>query len=256
MKTIKLFALLLASLSFAVPGLSHAAGGSACGGLGDCLEANIDPSNKNSLQRGAKLYVNYCLGCHAMAFQRYNRIGQDLGMSDKLVEDNLMFTSNKVGSTMDIAMPKLAARKWFGQTPPDLSVMAREKGVDYLYSFLKTFYVDRSKPTGVNNVAFPATSMPWMMWDLQGWQKPVMEDHADSSGESHQVAVGVEPLTEGSMSPEAFDQALLDLVNFMNYSAEPIRAKRQSMGIWVIAFLLLLFVFSYFLKREYWKDIH
>jgi len=249
------FALLLVTPALPMS-TATAAGGGACGAIGDCLEANIDPSNNASLQRGAKWYVNYCLGCHALAFQRYNRVAKDLGMDNQLVEEHLMFTTNKVGNTMDIAMPKRPAKDWFGQTPPDLSVVAREKGVNYLYTFLKTFYVDRSKTTGVNNIAFKDTSMPWMLWSEQGWQKPTTESLMGEDGEAHDVVVGVEPLTEGKMSPEEFDQLLLDLVNFLHYTGEPIKRTRIAMGIWVIAFLLLFFVLSYFLKREYWKDVH
>lgn len=228
----------------------------AAGGSDLALEkADIDAGNQASLQRGARLYVNYCLGCHGLKYQRYNRMGDDLGMDDELVKDNLMFTTNKVASTMDIAMPEREAQKWFGQTPPDLSLIAREKGIDYLYTYLTTFYVDTSKETGVNNYAFPNASMPWVMWKLEGWKKPIYKE-VDDHGHKVSKIVGYEQLTEGDMSPEEFKAAMLDLTNFLHYVGEPIKQTRIAMGLKVMAYLLLLFILSIFLKREFWKDVH
>ena len=238
--------------------LSLSAMGSAVAAGGGNIEldkADIDPSNKNSLQRGARLYVNYCLGCHGLKFQRYNRMADDLGMDDALVAENLMFTTNKVAETMDIAMPEREAQKWFGQTPPDLSLIAREKGIDYIYSYLTTFYVDESKETGVNNRVFPNASMPWVMWKLEGWKKPVYKEVEDH-GETVTKLVGYEQLTEGELSPEEFKSAMLDLTNFLHYVGEPIKHTRIAIGLKVLAYLLLLFILSIFLKRGFWKDVH
>jgi ubiquinol-cytochrome c reductase cytochrome c1 subunit len=218
-------------------------------------DANIDADNKASLQRGARLYANYCLGCHGLKFQRYNRMGDDLGMDDELVKEHLMFTTNKVAETMDIAMPEREAATWFGQTPPDLSLITREKGIDYLYTYLTTFYVDESKETGVNNYAFPNASMPWVMWKLEGWKKPIYKE-VDDHGKTVTKIVGYEQITEGEMSPEEFKSAMLDLTNFLHYVGEPIKQERVAIGLKVIAYLLLLFILSIFLKREFWKDVH
>lgn len=238
-------------LSLSTMGSAIAAGG----GNIELDNADIDPNNKNSLQRGARLYVNYCLGCHGLKFQRYNRMADDLGMDDALVAENLMFTTNKVAETMDIAMPEREAQKWFGQTPPDLSLIAREKGIDYIYSYLTTFYVDESKETGVNNRVFPNASMPWVMWKLEGWKKPVYKEVEDH-GETVTKLVGYEQLTEGELSPEEFKSAMLDLTNFLHYVGEPIKQTRIAIGLKVLAYLLLLFILSIFLKREFWKDVH
>lgn len=221
----------------------------------EMADADIDPSNQASLQRGARLYSNYCLGCHGLKFQRYNRMAKDLGMDKDLVAENLMFTTNKVAETMDIAMPEREAQKWFGQTPPDLSLIAREKGIDYIYTYLTTFYVDESKETGVNNVAFPNASMPWVMWKLEGWKKPIYKDVEDHGKTVHKL-VGYEHITEGELTPEEFDTAMLDLTNFLHYVGEPIKQERVSIGLKVMAYLLLLFILSIFLKREFWKDVH
>lgn len=238
-------------LSLSAMGPAIAAGG----GNIKLDKADIDPNNKNSLQRGARLYVNYCLGCHGLKYQRYNRMADDLGMDDALVAENLMFTTNKVAETMDIAMPEREAQKWFGQTPPDLSLIAREKGIDYIYSYLTTFYVDESKETGVNNRVFPNASMPWVMWKLEGWKKPVYKEVEDH-GETVTKLVGYEQLTEGELSPEEFKLAMLDLTNFLHYVGEPIKQTRIAIGLKVLAYLLLLFILSIFLKREFWKDVH
>lgn len=238
-------------LSTSVVTGAFAAGGSDI----PMADANIDADNKASLQRGARLYANYCLGCHGLKFQRYNRMGDDLGMDDELVKEHLMFTTNKVAETMDIAMPEREAATWFGQTPPDLSLITREKGIDYLYTYLTTFYVDESKETGVNNYAFPNASMPWVMWKLEGWKKPIYKE-VDDHGKTVTKIVGYEQITEGEMSPEEFKSAMLDLTNFLHYVGEPIKQQRVSIGLKVIAYLLLLFILSIFLKREFWKDVH
>lgn len=257
MKFVKAFSgLMLAAASSAV----LAAGGSAI----PLDSANIDPDNNASLQRGAALYVNYCLGCHSLKFQRYNRMGNDLGMDDDLVKENLAFTTDKVGETMTIAMPSRPAAKWFGQTPPDLSLIAREKGVDYLYTYLTTFYVDKSKGTGFNNYAFPSVGMPWVMWKMEGLKEPVYGERdktVQSEDGSTRVVkekyiTGYNQLTEGDLSPEEFKGAMRDLTNFLHYVGEPGKKDRMSLGMKVIAYLLLLFVLAYFLKKEFWKDVH
>jgi ubiquinol-cytochrome c reductase cytochrome c1 subunit len=234
----------------AYSGLALAAGG------GYPLDtAPIDLNNKASLQRGAKLFVNYCMGCHSANYQRYNRFGRDAGLTDEQIVDNLIFTGVKVGDTMRIGMSQSDGNKWFGAAPPDLSVIARSRGEDYLYTYLRTFYVDDSRPWGVNNAVFPSVGMPHVLWELQGWQTPIMEMHVEGD-EEKEVITGFEITQPGTMSPPEFDAAMADLVNFLSYVGEPIQLERKRIGIWVLLFLVLAFGVFYLLKKEYWKDIH
>lgn len=231
--------------------------GIAAGGEGYPLQvAPIDLHNKASLQKGARLFVNYCMGCHSLEHQRYNRMARDIGLTDEQVKSNLIFTGAKVGELMKNAMPKSDAKQWFGVAPPDLTLMARSRGVDYLYTYLQTFYLDPTRPFGVNNVVFPNAGMPHVLWELQGLQKPVYEVHKDKAGHETKALKGFELVQPGSMSPPEFKEAMVDLVNFLAYVGEPIQLKRQSLGIWVVLFLLLASVVFYLLKKEYWKDVH
>ncbi|MCP5419238.1 MAG: cytochrome c1 [Gammaproteobacteria bacterium] len=241
---------LLMTLFLSVPCLAYAAGG------GYHLDhAPIDVTDKNSLQRGAKLFVNYCMGCHSAQFERYNRLARDLGLPEKLVQENLILTAGtKIGDTMKIAMPTNQAKEWFGAAPPDLSVIARARGTDYLYTYLRTFYLDDSRPWGVNNAAFPSVGMPHVLWQLQGWQKPIYE--TDPHDANRQVITGFELVQPGSMTVPEFDRAAADLVNFLSYVAEPIQLERKRVGIWVLLYLVLCFAVFYPLKKEYWKDVH
>lgn len=213
--------------------------------------ADIDLSDKASLQRGAKLFVNYCLSCHSAAYQRYNRMGRDIGLSDAQVKDNLMLAGDKVGENMTIAMQTADAKRWFGAPPPDLSVIARARGVDYIYNYLKGFYIDEKRPFGVNNVVFPSVGMPHVLWELEGMKKAIVE--VDQAGNEKRVFEMIKP---GIMTDAEFDQAARDLTNFLTYTAEPVKLERQRLGIWVLLFLAIFFVFAYALKREYWKDVH
>jgi len=218
--------------------------------------ANIDPTNKDSLQRGAKTFVNYCMGCHSAKYQRYNRLARDLGISEEDVMENLMFTGEKTGDQMDIAMTGAMGKKWFGAAPPDLTLVARVRGVDWLYSYLRTFYQDDSRPFGVNNQVFSNVGMPNVLWQLQGVQKPVYKTETDDEGHEHQILEGLEIVEAGTQSAEEFDRTVRDLVNFLAYMGEPVKLERQSLGIKVLLFLLLFFVVAYLLKKEYWKDVH
>ncbi|MFZ1494079.1 MAG: cytochrome c1 [Candidatus Competibacter denitrificans] len=231
--------------------------GVAAGGAGYPLQvAPIDLHNKASLQKGARLFVNYCMGCHSLEHQRYNRMARDIGLTDEQVKSNLIFTGAKVGELMKNAMPKSDAKQWFGVAPPDLTLMARSRGVDYLYTYLQTFYLDPTRPFGVNNVVFPNAGMPHVLWELQGLQKPVYEVHKDKAGNETKTLKGFELVQPGSMSPPEFKEAMVDLVNFLAYVGEPIQLQRQSLGIWVVLFLFLASVVFYLLKKEYWKDVH
>lgn len=244
--------IIIALAFLALPGLCLAAGG---GGY-PLEKAPIDLHNKTSLQKGAKLFVNYCMGCHSLEHQRYNRLARDIGLTDDQVKENLIFTGAKVGDTMKNAMPKGEAKNWFGVTPPDLTLIARSRGEDYLYTYLLTFYEDPTRPFGVNNAAFPNAGMPHVLWELQGMQKAVFEKHKDAEGSEVKTLKGFEMSREGSMSPPEFKEAMTDLVNFLAYVGEPVQLERQRLGIWVLLFLGLLFVVFYLLKKEYWKDVH
>ena len=206
------------------------------------MQANVDIANTVSLQNGAKLFINYCVSCHSAEYMRYNRMAKDLGLSDDMVKKNLMFASDKIGDTMTVAMRPDDAEQWFGVRPPDLSVIARSKGVDYLYSFLNGFYVDPSRPTGVNNHYYPNTAMPHVLWELQGLQ----DKHGDADKTS----------SDGEMTSVQYQQATRDLVAFLDYVGEPAKLVRYKIGFWVIAFLLVLFLVACMVKKEYWKDIH
>jgi ubiquinol-cytochrome c reductase cytochrome c1 subunit len=218
--------------------------------------APIDLHNQASLQRGAKLFVNYCMGCHSAEYQRYNRMARDIGLTDEQVKENMIFTGAKVGDTMKNAMSKADAKKWFGAAPPDLTVIARSRGVDYLYTYLKTFYLDANRPWGVNNAVFPLVGMPHVLWELQGLQTPVYATHKDAEGHETKVIKGFELVKAGSMSPPEYNAAMGDLVNFLAYMGEPIQVERKRIGVWVLAFLAIALGVFYPLKKEYWKDVH
>ncbi len=235
----------LIALLFA-PMLAMASGGSA----------HIDKwpgsvSDKAALQSGAKLFVNYCLNCHGASFLRYKNL-MELGLSEQQVKDNLMFTSDKIGSLMGVAARSDVQKQWFGAMPPDLTIVARARGeagnagagADWLYTYLRSFYRDANRPTGWNNVVFENVGMPNPLWQLQGQQVLNHETHK------------LDLVAPGQMSPAEFDKAVSDLVGFMVWMGEPQQEFRRTLGFGVIAFLLLLFVLAYALKKEYWKDIH
>ena len=224
---------------------------------GHALEhAQTDITNTASLQRGARNFVNYCLGCHSAKYVRYNRLGKDLGLSDAQMIENLMFTGERPHDTMKITMQAADAERWFGRTPPDLSLIARARGTDYIYTFLKSFYVDPSRPNGTNNLVLPMTAMPHVLWELQGYQQAVYDGKSDAENNAvHKEFKGFELVQKGKMSPEDFDQFVRDTVNFLDYIGEPMQLERRNLGLRVLAFLFVFFLFAYFLKKEYWKDV-
>lgn len=218
--------------------------------------ANNNVANTASLQRGARNFVNYCMGCHSARYVRYNRLGADLDLSEAQIIDNLMFTGERPHDTMTVAMPPEDAKRWFGTAPPDLSLMARARGTDYIYAFLKSFYLDSSRPTGVNNLVLPGTAMPHVLWELQGYQKAVYDGESDAEHSTvHKKFKEFELAQEGSLSPEEFDRFVRDTVNFLDYIGEPMQLERRNLGLKVLGFLLVFFLFAYFLKKEYWKDV-
>jgi ubiquinol-cytochrome c reductase cytochrome c1 subunit len=219
-------------------------------------EAHNDLGNQASLQRGAKYFVNYCLGCHSARYVRYSRVGQDLDIDTHLLTTNLMFTADKPQQTMEIAMPPADAKRWFGRNPPDLSLAARSRGPDWIFTYLTSFYLDESRPWGVNNLALPNAVMPHVLWELQGTQRAVFREEKDAQGHTHSVFERLEPATRGRLSPEQYDEVVRDIVNFLDYVGEPVQLERRSLGLRVLAYLGLLFVLAYALKKEFWKDVH
>ena len=237
------------------------------------LTAHTNRLDDESLQRGARNFVNYCLTCHTAKYMRYNRL-TDLGLSDAQIADNLMFASDKIGQTMDVAMTPAQGKAWFGNPPPDLSVEARIRGKDWLYSYLLGFYRDDASATGWNNLVFPNVGMPNVLWELQGQNKLVKtayEDHEKATGaeiavkglstlepeKDGKIAVlSLAPEQPGTMTRVQYEAFVTDLVNYMDYMAEPIRNTRIHLGLLVLLFLGVFFVFAYALKREYWKDLH
>ncbi|MBT8445137.1 MAG: cytochrome c1 [Gammaproteobacteria bacterium] len=240
-------ALIVALILSPVP--SFAAGGSA-----PLLKAENDVSNTSSLQRGARNFVNYCMGCHSAQYVRYNRLAADLQISEDQLVNNLMFAGGKPHDRMEIAMPSADAERWFGVAPPDLSLIARSRGTDYLFTFLKGFYVDESRPTGVNNIVLENAAMPNVLWQLQGSQRALFSDE-EHDGVVTRVFEGFEQIEPGAMSPKEFDQFVRDLVNFLEYIGEPVQMQRRQLGIWVLTFLLVFGLFAWALKQEIWKDI-
>jgi ubiquinol-cytochrome c reductase cytochrome c1 subunit len=216
--------------------------------------ANADVSNLASLQRGARNFVNYCLGCHSAKYMRYSQLAADLALTEDELQQNLMFTGERIYDTMDTAMPAERAREWFGNAPPDLSLIVRSRGSDYVYTFLRSFYADPSRPTGVNNAVLPGTAMPHVLAGLQGLQQGRQEKTTGEDGKVSEHLV-LAPGTPGELPAAAYDSFVRDTVAFLEYVAEPHKAKRLSLGVWVILFLLMFTAFSWFLYKEYWKDV-
>ncbi len=215
--------------------------------------AGTNVHDQASLQRGAKLFFNYCVGCHSLKYMRYERIAGDLGLSEQDVMQNLNFTGAKFGEPVVSHMPEASAAKWFGKAPPDLSLEVRAKGADWVNAYLNSFYLDPSRPVGWNNTVFPNASMPFPMWELQGLQVAEMKP----------VEAGQDPVVEklvlsqpGKMTPAQFQQATRDLTSFLEYASEPAALQRHHYGIWVLLFLAFFTLLAAMLKKEYWKDVH
>jgi len=213
----------------------------------------------SALQNGAKIFVNYCLNCHAAAYMRFNRL-KDIGLTEKQIKDNLLFTTDKVGDTMKINMDAKQGKDWFGGNPPDLTLIARSRsgsggtGADYIYTYLRTYYRDDSKATGWNNLAYPNVGMPHVLWELQGQRRPMFED-VEQHGHTTQALKGWEQVSPGKMTPREYDEAMGDLVNYLQWMAEPNQNSRVQIGVWVMLFLLIFMVIAWRLNASYWKDI-
>ena len=268
MRTMKTIATLMSLLACS---LAFASGGT---------DVRMDPApihrlDAESLQRGARNFVNYCLNCHSAKYMRYERL-KDIGLTEQQIKDNLMFATDKIGSTMTVAMTPAEGKAWFGAVPPDLSVEARVRGADWLYNYLLGFYRDGSTPTGWNNLVFPNVGMPHVLWTLTGPNTLVsteFENHEKAlaasiakkglvrvdpapNGKYFVRTVQADPNAQGSMTPAQYQAFVADLVNYMDYMAEPTRNERVRLGIVVLLYLGVLFVLVYALKRMYWKDVH
>lgn len=213
-------------------------------------KANVDPGDQASLQKGARTFINYCLNCHSASYMRYNRMAKDLGLSEDEVTKNLMFAATKIVDPMNVAMPA-EAKKWFGTIPPDLSVITRARGSDWIYTYLKSFYLDPSRPTGVNNLVFKDVGMPHVLWELQGYAEPVINDHG-----GEKIVTGIKVTQPGTQTAAQYDATVHDLVNFMAYVGEPSKLDRLRLGPWVMIFLAVFALLAYLLKKEYWRDVH
>jgi ubiquinol-cytochrome c reductase cytochrome c1 subunit len=235
---------------------------SAAGG-GFALEsAGNDVADIASLQRGARNFVNYCMGCHSAKYIRFSKLQETLHLTEEQIQENLMFAASKVDETMKAAMPAADAARWFGQTPPDLTLVARSRGTPWVYTFLKSFYLDEKAMTGTNNLVLPNASMPHVLWELQGLQSATFTTSTnEETGEvtehfgdpAHFDSLTQE--VEGSLSPEEYDQFVRDIVNFLDWAGTPEQLERRTLGIWVLIFLFVFLIFAYLLKVEIWKDV-
>ncbi len=246
-----------AVIALALPMLAAASGAGV-----ELDKANVNLDNKSSLQRGAKLFMNYCMGCHSLQYQRYKRTAEDIGLTEDEMEQSLIFTTDKygnpskIGDLMTNTMETEYAAESFGAAPPDLTLVARARGADWLYTYLRSFYRDDSRPLGANNTVFPNVGMPHVLWELQGWKKPIYTEVEHGHGELVEVIDGFSPLSEGSMTDEQYDAAVLDLVSFLEYVGEPAKLVRGKIGGYVLFFLFVFGILAYALKKEYWRDVH
>ena len=255
-----------------------AAGGAACGnylsedGLtkGECDKAYVDATDKSSLQRGAQIYMNYCLGCHSLKYARYKKVSEDLEIPLDMFEDNLIFGDQKMGDLIQVGMDPKEAKEWFGNTPPDLTLETGLRGPDWVYTYLKSFYIDESRPLGVNNKVYENVGMPHVLVDLQGTPQSVCRQvpFVAENGGIRQDPLSGERLTQeqcgfleveagtGQLNPEEFDEAMLDLTNFLAYMTDPMKTERESIGTYTLLYLFIFTMLSYLLYREFKKDLH
>ena len=255
-----------------------AAGGAACGnylsedGLtkGECDKAYVDATDKPSLQRGAQIYMNYCLGCHSLKYARYKKVSEDLEIPLDMFKDNLIFGDQKMGDLIQVGMDPKEAKEWFGNTPPDLTLEAGLRGPDWVYTYWKSFYIDESRPLGVNNKVYENVGMPHVLVDLQGTPQSVCRQvsFVAENGGIRQDPLTGERLTQeqcgfleveagtGQLNPEEFDEAMLDLTNFLAYMTDPMKTERASIGTYTLLYLFIFTMLSYLLYREFKKDLH
>ena len=231
-------------------------GAHAAGGAGVKLDrAPVNIYDQESLQRGARVFVNYCLNCHSANYMRYTRM-TDIGLTEAQIKDNLLFASEKPGETMTVAMRTADAKAWFGAAPPDLTVITRSRGADWVYTYLRTFYRDDTRPSGWNNLVFDKVGMPHVMHELQGHLVPVVREVTGEDGKPHQVIDRLALAKPGKMTLTEYDALVADLVNYLAWMGEPAKAQRMRTGVAVILFLSLFFVVAFYLKKEFWRYVH
>ena len=251
MGNLRRFASLLALSACLVATTGHASVDS-----GHLEDSGIDPGDIHSLQRGARNFMNYCSGCHSARYVRYNTIGKYLELSEQQLIDSLMFNAEKTFETILASMPTDDAARWFGKAPPDLSLMSRSKGADYIYNFLTKFYVAEDSATGVNNLMLDGTSMPHVLWELQGYQAAIFETHESEDGSVTTTFEGFEQISAGLMNAEEYAGFVRDTVNFLAHIGEPIRSDRRKLGVWVLMFLFFFYIIASMLKKQIWKDVN
>jgi ubiquinol-cytochrome c reductase cytochrome c1 subunit len=253
----------LVASAVALSGPARAAEEEQAKGLGSdwaTTKANVDVENKASLQRGARNFAQYCMGCHSLKFERWSRMAQDLDVPVELLQKDIMPPGDKPADYVLTTMPATDAVAWFGKAPPDLSLIARSRGVDYLYQLWTTYYVDPSRPTGANNLRLPSIAMPNVLSELEGLKRPVYKtvETQDAEGKSHgeQVFDHFEVIAPGRLSTAEYEAFVRDTVNFLSYVGEPTQAARRHLGVWVVLFLLVFTWLAWLMKKEYWKDVH
>lgn len=217
--------------------------------------APVNLNDQESLQRGARVFVNYCLNCHSAGYMRYNRM-QDLGLSEAQIKDNLLYAAEKPGELMHVAMRTADAKAWFGAPPPDLSVITRSRGADWVYTYLRSFYRDDSRPTGWNNTVFDKVGMPHVMQELQGHLAPVYRTEKTEDGKEHHVVDHLELVKPGKLTQAEYDALVGDLANYLDWMGEPAKGDRMQIGLAVLLFLGIFYVVAFYLKKEFWKDVH
>lgn len=246
-------------VGLSVPTGSVHAAEEAAKGLGSNWQHTLpknDVADKASLQRGARNFVNYCLGCHSLKYERWSRMAQDLNIPEDLLAKDLMPPGDKPAQYVLTSMPAADAETWFGKTPPDLSLMARARGTAYLYQFLTTFYTDSTRPTGANNLRLPATAMPAVLSELEGVKRAVYKTESKPGGGNEKVFDHFELVAPGRLTTAEYESFVRDTVNFLDYVGEPSQVARRSLGVWVVLFLLVFSWLAWLMKKEYWKDVH
>jgi ubiquinol-cytochrome c reductase cytochrome c1 subunit len=218
-------------------------------------KAPVNYKDHESLQRGAAVFVNYCLSCHSASYMRYSRM-TEIGLTEQQIKDNLLYAASKPGSIMSVAMRPKDAKEWFGAAPPDLSVITRSRGADWVYTYLRSFYRDDSRPTGWNNIVFDKVGMPHVLQELQGHLAPVYRSEESAEGKTHQVIDHLKLVKPGKLTQAEYDAVTADLVNFLSWVGEPAKGTRQTTGLFTLLFLGLFFVVAFYLKKTFWKDVH
>ncbi|MGV0005327.1 MAG: cytochrome c1 [Candidatus Porifericomitaceae bacterium WSBS_2022_MAG_OTU9] len=249
--------MLVRAVAFAIFSLILAPSAFAAGGVGyPLLQFNPVTTDTTSLQRGLRTFVNYCQGCHSAKYMRYQRLSNDLGIPEQIMKDNIMWGSDRMASSMTVAMDSESGQRFFSAAPPDLSLIGRARSPEYLYTYMMSFYEDPSRPIGANNAMLPGSSMPHVLWQLQGIQRGIFKEKAGQQQSQHLELIGLELAQPGSLNESEYADLVADLTNFLVYLGEPVRDQRRRIGFWVILFLLFYAVITWFLYKEYWRDVN